>query len=159
MSRIKWRTPQEMIKDKSIRGLNGCWEWVGSIKKNGYGRLDNTYYWVKKYPAHTAHRFSYLVHFGEIQNNLFVCHKCNNRKCVNPEHLYLGTHKDNMIDKSNAGSCRGSKNHKAKLNEEQVGKIKVLLKSLTVKEVAKLFSVSLNIIYRIRAKTTWKYVL
>lgn len=78
----------------------GCWEWVGQINKHGYGVFS-----VLAKPI-TAHRFSYSLHHGKDPADLLVCHTCDNPKCVNPEHLFLGTVLDNHRDMDRKGRRR-----------------------------------------------------
>ncbi|OHE77463.1 MAG: hypothetical protein A3F67_02550 [Verrucomicrobia bacterium RIFCSPHIGHO2_12_FULL_41_10] len=86
-----------------INELTECWEWQGSLRK-GYGWMS-----VKRH-AMSAHRFSYSHFVGEIPDELFVCHVCDNRRCCNPKHLFIGTHEDNMKDMVIKGRHHSRKN-------------------------------------------------
>lgn len=88
--------------DKSQLSPGGCWLWT-SYKKQGYGyfRINNK--------DIGAHRVSYELIYGPFDKCLFVCHKCDNPPCVNPDHLWLGTNQDNMEDMYNKN--RGYKSH------------------------------------------------
>lgn len=86
-----------------------CWNWNGALR-NGYGVLK-----VNK-KVMGAHRLSWVIHFGDIPDGVLVCHNCDNRKCVNPEHLFLGTHSGNMIDAMNKGRLFIPKGQVFKLN-------------------------------------------
>jgi hypothetical protein len=70
-----------------------CLEWVGSYTPQGYGRTSRK--WGKQ---HLAHRLSYIQNVGPIPDGRCICHKCDNPACVRPEHLFVGTHKDNIVD-------------------------------------------------------------
>lgn len=82
---------KKIKKQKNIT-KNGCWEWTGPKYKDGYGMAN---YRRKKI---RAHRLSYQLFVGEITENICVLHKCDNKPCFNPNHLFLGTRKDNAID-------------------------------------------------------------
>ncbi len=132
------------------RSDNECWEWVGYKTHKGYGQISR---WAG-IPRSNAHRVSYKIHFGEIGEKILVCHKCDNRKCVNPEHLFLGTPKENMHDKIN-------KNRSAStgrlLNKNIVLDIRNLRENgVKYKELAERYNVSQNTIYDICKVNTWK---
>ena len=88
------KTIEEFMSRVKVDGVSGCWEWQSYIcKRDGYGKIGFDGKIIG------THRISYILHHGSIPDGLFVLHKCDNRKCVNPEHLYVGTAKDNMNDK------------------------------------------------------------
>jgi len=85
----------------SIKKVNGCWEWQKSLNSGGYGRImtgsrvDNTRKII------SVHRYSYSLFVSEIPKNKWVLHTCDNRKCLNPKHLFLGDRQDNVDDREN----------------------------------------------------------
>lgn len=89
------KTPEEVLS-RHVRAPNGCWEWLGSKNKFGYGAIMRTVDGVSRLIG--AHRFAYLTWRGEIPDGIDVLHTCDNRCCINPDHLWLGTHGDNMRD-------------------------------------------------------------
>ena len=131
-----------------------CWEWQESNRK-GYGCL-----WVnRKYIS--AHRFSWILHHGEVPSQLQVLHKCDNPLCVNPDHLFLGTQDENTQDRVRKERSAGGikTNSRGKLSKGDVVEINKLLNSRLVKqvEIAKAFNVSPPTINRISNGATYGY--
>lgn len=134
---------------------NGCWEWTGPKMPAGYGK----FYYNSLFEY--SHRYSFTLSNGPIPPGLVICHRCDNPSCVNPEHLFLGTYKDNAQDclkkgRHKFGQLKGSKNASAKLTEDQVLKIRESNKRY--KEIATEYGVSEHCISEIRRRITWKHI-
>lgn len=138
---------------KRVEKTNICWEWDGYILPNGYG--NHKVHGVNAY----AHRYSWEIHFGPIPKNLCVCHKCDNRKCVNPNHLFLGTQKVNMMDMRMKGRAAKNKPHTTKLTEQQVMDLKRLYSQGVDKNVlSQKYGIKRCTVTNIIAGRIWKQV-
>lgn len=152
---------EQRLWDRVVKGgPDECWLWTGRPTRAGYGQLQ-----VNGRHAY-AHRFSYELHYGPIPPGMYVCHTCDVRNCVNPRHLWLGTHLDNIADAARKGKYRnrsagvrrsvGAK--RAKLSPEQVVAIRADRTSST-RELATRYGVGREAVARIRRGQTWKGLL
>lgn len=141
---------EDILSNKKIVG--DCWEYQGKLDKGGYGTCSyEGEFW-------RVHRLSYYHYKGSL-NEQDVLHTCDNPKCFNPAHLFLGTHTDNMQDMSKKGRQRtplGIDHPQTYLSEQQVREIKqskVSLKELSIK-----YNTTMATISNIRRGKTWKHI-
>lgn len=136
---------------------DSCWIWTGPIGWGGYGVFR------RHGKTEFAHRISYFVANREYPDNLIVCHKCDNPICVNPNHLFVGTHADNVHDmmrKGRSNQARGESSGKAKLSRHDVFDIRRRFKKdgKTAVELASEYGVNKENIYRIAYRQSWKWL-
>ena len=150
------RTLLERFMEKVREEPNtGCWLWAGMLVPDGYGSL-----LIAKNKRRGAHRVAWNLFRGEIPGGYLVCHKCDIRNCVNPDHLFLGTPADNsrdMVEKNRHPF--GEKNYASKLTSSQVSRIKELLAAGTPRrKIAAAFGVCRVTISDIYRGKSWKHV-
>jgi len=149
-----------------VKKSDGCWEWQGRIEKNGYGS------WGFYSRTWRTHRLSWTLRYGPIPDGLWVLHHCDNRKCVRPDHLFLGTLADNMRDAAVKGVMsaavrkawithpdlwRGEKHGRAKLTDNDVRAIRATT-SVSQTELAHRYGVSQATIWRIISRKGWTHI-
>ena len=140
--------------DKFLKLDTPCWLWTASTAGDGYGFLCVRDRSVK------AHRLSWMIHNGPIPQDLDVLHTCDNKRCVNPEHLRLGDDKQNSQDMELRGiRVRGKDIHTAKLTDEIVREIRRKFDSgITQKELIKEYKMSNGQISKICRRKNWLHV-
>lgn len=149
-------TIQDRFEMQVMPALDGCHYWIGHATDSGYGHFTINYKNIR------AHRMSYMLYKGEITDGLVVCHTCDNTLCVNPDHLFLGTNKDNYLDMVKKGrrwiTKVGEEAGASKLTEDQVKEILSLKGVLSQSKIAKKFSVSQSNIWFIHNGKSWKNI-
>ncbi len=141
--------------EKTVVKKEGCWDWKGCQHHSGYVPFKEIH---RKNGL--AHRASWIIYRGEIPEGMLVCHTCDNKRCTNPDHLFLGSHKENTQDMHSKGRGNiGKKNNKTVLTEEQVIEIRNLLKiGVKMTRIAKDYSVNPGTIWFISKNITWKHL-
>jgi HNH endonuclease len=135
---------------------NECWLWCGCLALNGYGGV------TINRKRRSAHRVAWELSNGQIPGGMCVLHKCDNRRCVNPAHLFLGTYRDNAIDRENKKRGRqpvGEGNGKSKLTQDVVQSIKRWLsEGKTKASIARKLGLSFSGVRSVAIGRTWKHV-
>lgn len=132
---------------------SGCWLWLKALDTGGYG---TTTYNRTQY---RAHRVSWIVHHGAIPDGAYVCHRCDNILCVNPDHLFLGTPLSNMQDKIAKGRAKWLKGEElpgAKLTEQDVVAIRDSTETGAV--LARRYGVCQALISGVKHRTKWSHI-
>lgn len=150
---------QEKYRRRLFNKVNkteGCWEWTGYDNGYGYGMI------MINARRRFTHRVSWILHGGEIPDGLCVLHKCDNRRCVKPDHLFLGTRKDNALDRAKknrgaAGECHGMN----KLSEADVRAIRTEYATGTIgqKKLADKYGVAKSLVWAILVRRIWKNLI
>lgn len=155
--------PEDVFKHVSITE-SGCWEWTGRRGRGGYGRYEI------KDRLYVAHRVAWAVRNGPIPPGLFVCHRCDNPPCVNPDHLFLGTPADNIQDAYRKGrikplhcpperKARGSRIAGSKLSERDVLAIRARRRAgASLRELGREFGVCDATISVVSRGLVWRHI-
>ena len=131
-----------------------CWMWTGKTTVDDYGCFHAT---INGQRAYKAHRASWMLRIGKVPRGRLVCHSCDEPLCVNPDHLWLGTHEQNQLDMQRKGrQVRGEQHGCAKLTEQQVIDIKT--SDLTIKELSEQYGMHNSHIGRILNGEKWAHV-
>jgi hypothetical protein len=143
------------FKFVTVAGPKGCWCWTGPRfnSRQEYGRI------TVNGVSMPAHRFAYELFRGPIPKKMLVCHSCDQQVCVNPDHLFLGTHQDNMADmvaKQRSSHIHGESHPNAKLTDELVAEIRSSPE--TQKELAERLHVSQALISKVRHRRIWAHL-
>lgn len=160
----KLKSVDERFWSKVNKAESGCWNWTRNPGSSGYAHIG-----LPGGRHVGVHRYSWELHNGPIPDGLWVLHRCDNRICVNPDHLFLGTPQDNALDMVAKGrnlpsviasrSRPGVLNAKAKLNDQKVVEIRRLRsRGLVYREIAEIYDVALETIIAVVNGKTWKHV-
>jgi hypothetical protein len=143
------RSIEERFFEKVAVRENGCHEWVGFVMRNGYGQFS------MNGKPHYSHRVAYELAYGKPTD--YVLHKCDNRRCVNPEHLFSGSFYDNMADMVTKNrQAAGDRSGRCKLSSEDVKKIRASVG--LHREIAAQFGVTPSLVSMIRSGRIWRSV-
>jgi len=150
---MKIETEWRFISKISIKENNECWEWQAIKSKDNYGVFET------KGKHIAAHRYAWELANGPIPAGMLACHKCDNRLCCNPNHIFIGTHKDNMQDmvlKGRSNKLKGIQKPQAKLTIADIYEIRASSNKLI--DLAKKYGVRDSAISKIKLRQRWKHL-
>lgn len=143
---------ERLLSKVKVDDATGCWNWTGCKLNTGYGQM-----WAYG-RARSTHRLSYELHRSPLPEGVQLCHRCDNRACVNPDHLFIGTNAENMADKVAKGrQARGVGIAQSKLTENDVIAIRAA-KDISQTLIAEQFGVSSGLISLVLSKKIWRHV-
>lgn len=144
-----------LLDNREIDPVTQCWNWTLSLDKDGYGRLKI------EGRRHSAHRSSYIEFVGPVPDDLYICHKCDNRKCFNPDHLFPGMAKDSYLDMLHKGRAllpRGEDNGHSSLCADEVYQIRALAGGLSQERIGRMFGVGQTTVGDVIRRKSWPHV-
>lgn len=146
---------EDFLSRINPRSISGCHIWQGAVQADGYGIITfQSKFWL-------SHRLAWTLAYGAIPSGMCVCHKCDTPACCNPQHLFLGTHAENMADMKQKGRRlkinSGDKNGRAKVSAETVAEIRALYSSGGWRQVdlASKFGLSQGAVSAITRNKSW----
>jgi hypothetical protein len=152
MKQVPQRLFDRIGSQYHVNPTTGCWEWSGSKDKDGYGKIHARENGILV--RFSAHRLSYMLHNGDIPEGLWVLHKCDNPSCINPDHLFLGSVKDNVRDMNGKGRHR-----KEKLTEPEVMEMyRSHQNGVSAYQIAAKFGISHNHAWKIVTGKAWVHL-
>jgi hypothetical protein len=159
MKHNRWNSPAHIERYEIMP--SGCWHYTGYKRKDGYGLVTFGQHRTGDRQRVLAHRYFYERLVGPIPEGMLVCHRCDNPSCVNPDHLFVGTHLDNnrdarQKDRSSRHGQKGVAHHKAKLTEDDVRSIRTA--SGTLAAIGAEFGISHAQVWLIRKGKAWTHV-
>lgn len=154
--RAKYRIPivDDRLWSRVKEDSKGCWVWTWRTDDCGYGDI----HWGRE---SKAHRIAWMLVYGEITGGLHVLHHCDNPPCCNPNHLFLGTPKDNARDKESKGrgnQAKGEAAHLSKLKENEVLEIRAQYGTIDPNRLCKMYGIARNTLDHVIARRTWKHI-
>lgn len=136
-----------------VNKTDDCWNWTANTDRDGYGNIT-----VNKI-QYKAHRYSLMIHGVVVSKGCIVRHTCDNPGCVNPAHLRIGTHQDNMTDKvSKNRQTKGEAIVLSKLSESTVLEIRNLYPTLSIRRLSRRYNTCENNVRAIVQRKTWKHI-
>lgn len=154
ISPARLRDIESRLLDSVRRSPRGCWEWTGSLDKDGYGA------WRIPGFAQLAHRVAFRLFCSDFSEGRCVCHTCDNPRCCNPTHLFIGSDLDNARDRDRKGrGPRGERNHFATLTPSEVLRIRDLAAGgMTQREIGNLFGIPRGSVSTIVLRKSWRHL-